>query len=270
MERRGCELKSARFAFTTLLFFACVAAAEAQVKPRPPVALKTPPVRQERVRVSINAGQQANSTMFAEEQQFDHYFEEGSFTLERPFPAAFFYDAGAMVRVWRRLHAGGAVSLFENTGDGSVTARVPHPLFFGQNRSVNGEVSDVSRLEIGQHISAGWLVRAPRNVSLMLFGGPSLFFTKQRFVTELQLSLSQETYPFDTLAFPPVSTEQLSEIVLGYHAGVDATWRFARRFGVGAVIRYAKGRKDFMPTGGTPVELEVGGLHAGGGIRFVF
>jgi hypothetical protein len=48
------------------------------------------------------------------------------------------------------------------------------------------------------------------------------------------------------------------------------TWRFANHIGVGALFRYAAGKKDFTPTNGTPVEVEVGGLHAGGGIRVAF
>ena len=58
--------------------------------------------------------------------------------------------------------------------------------------------------------------------------------------------------------------------MIGYNAGVDMTWRFADHIGVGALLRYAAGKKDFEPTGGTPVEVNVGGLQAGGGLRVAF
>ena len=59
---------------------------------------------------------------------------------------------------------------------------------------------------------------------------------------------------------------------MGYNAGVDMTWRFARNVGVGLLVRYSNGKKEFTPTGtgSQPVEVTVGGLHAGGGLRLIF
>ncbi len=57
---------------------------------------------------------------------------------------------------------------------------------------------------------------------------------------------------------------------MGYNAGVDMTWRFADNFGVGLLVRYSNGKKEFTPTGAQPVEVTVGGLHAGGGLRVLF
>jgi hypothetical protein len=48
------------------------------------------------------------------------------------------------------------------------------------------------------------------------------------------------------------------------------TWRFNDHIGVGALVRYAAGKKDFSPSDATPVEVKVGGLHAGGGLRLIF
>ncbi len=225
---------------------------------------------QERFRVSVNAGQQATSTSFSGEQTFQQYLEQGSFTFERSVPKAPFYDAGLAVRLWRGLHAGAAVSIFENTGSGEIAARVPHPLFFNQQRRVTGEIPGVERREVGQHISAGWAIPAAGGIDFVIFGGPSIFTTEQVFVTTLMLALDKEVYPFDTLAFPGVVTEKKRDNVIGYHAGVDMTWRFTDKVGVGLLVRYGKGTKDFTPTGGAPVEIEVGGLHAGGGLRLIF
>jgi hypothetical protein len=229
-----------------------------------------PAVAQERFRVSVNAGQQSTSTSFSGEQTFQQNLEQGSFTFERSVPKAPFYDAGLAVRLWRGLHAGAAVSIFENTGSGEITARVPHPLFFNQQRTVTGEITGVERREVGQHVSVGWAIPAASGIDFMIFGGPSIFTTEQVFVTTLTLTLDKEVYPFDSLAFPGAVTEKQRDHVIGYHAGVDMTWRFTDKVGVGLLVRYAKGRKDFTPTGGAPVEIEVGGLHAGGGLRLIF
>jgi hypothetical protein len=223
-----------------------------------------------RFRISANLGAQATSNDLSERQNFDRYFEQGSFTLERTIPKALFYDVGGMARVWRGLHGGYAISLFEDSGTGSVTADVPHPLQFNRPRTTEGDVSGIERRETGHHISAGWLIPSTPNVDFMVFGGPSIFVTEQTFVTGLTLSLSQEVFPFDSLTFPGAQTEIHRENIFGYHLGVDMMWRFTRQAGVGLLLRYTGGKKDLTPTGGQPVEINAGGLHAGGGVRLLF
>ena len=234
------------------------------------LTVAAPATAQERFKVSVNVGQQVTSTSFAEEQTFEQYVEEGSFTFGRTVEKAPFFDAGVAVRLWRALHAGAAVSVLEDTGAGDITARVPHPLYFDQPRTVTGQVARVTRREVGQHISVGWEIPATFGLDVLVFGGPSVFTTEQVFVTALMLSLPQEVFPFDSLAFPGAVTEKRREHVIGYHAGADVTWRFTGNIGLGLLIRYASGRKDFSPTGGVPVRIEVGGLHAGGGLRLIF
>jgi hypothetical protein len=256
-----------RVAVLALLILASADPAAAQVTARRRARAAPPQVR---FRISIDAGQQTTRTSFADAQQFEQYFEQGSFTLERTVEKAVFYDAGVAVRLWRELHAGAALSIFDDSGAGALTASVPHPLFFDKRRTVSGEVSNVTRRELGQHISVGWEFPNVDGLDVLIFGGPSVFTTEQLFVTTLTLALDKEVYPFDSLAFPDTVTEKRREDILGYHAGVDMMWRFTRRIGAGLLIRYANGRKDFTPTGGAPVEIEVGGLHVGGGLRVTF
>lgn len=238
-----------------------------------------PAAAQERFRISLNAGQQTTRTTVTQEQTFDRFFEQGSFTFEPTVPKAPIYDLGLAVRLWRGLHAGAAVSIFEKTGTGAVTARVPHPLQFNKPRTTTGDIADVRRLEVGQHFMAGWNIStasgprgrgASRGLDFTLFAGPSIFVVDQLFVTSLMLSLENEVFPFDELAFPGAQTETLRQNVMGYSAGVDMTWRFARNVGVGLLVRYSNGKKEFTPTGTPPVEVTVGGLHAGGGLRVLF
>ncbi|RPI57387.1 MAG: hypothetical protein EHM55_02005 [Acidobacteria bacterium] len=225
---------------------------------------------QERFRVSVNGGRQSTSTELIEEETFQQYFEQGSFTFERTTPRDLFYDVGATVRVWSGLYTGVTVSVFENTGTGELEARVPHPLQFNRPRTTTAELSGVTRREVGQHITIGWMIPATDGLDFTVFGGPSVFTTEQTFVTGLMLSLDKEVFPFDELAFPGAQMERQREHVVGYNAGVDMTWRFTDHVGVGALLRYSAGKKDFTPTGGATVEVEVGGLQAGGGLRLAF
>jgi len=225
---------------------------------------------QERLRIAADVAQQASTTTVSQEQSFDRYFEQGSFTFERTIPQSMVYDVGAMVRIWRGLYAGGALSVFKQTDLGSLTARVPHPLQFNKPRITTGDVADASRSEIGQHIMFGWAIPASRGLDFLVSAGPSIITAEQLFVTRLGLSLEEEVFPFDELAFPRVDTETLRENVMGYNAGVDMTWRLNRRIGIGLLVRYSSGKKEFIPTGALPVEVTVGGLHAGGGVRVLF
>ena len=174
---------------------------------------------QERLRLSANIGQQASTTTVSQEQSFDRYFEQGSFTFERTIPQSLIYDFGAMVRVWRGLYAGGALSMFDQSGPGTVTARVPHPLQFNKPRTTTGDIADANRREFGQHITVGWTIPASGGLDFILSGGPSFFMTEQLFVTRLNLSLQDEVFPFDELAFPRADTETLRENVIGLQRG---------------------------------------------------
>jgi hypothetical protein len=228
---------------------------------------------QERIRISINAGQQTSSTIVKQEQTFERYFEQGSFTFERLVPTAVIYDLGLTVRLWRGLHAGAAVSVFDDkSGAGTLTARVPHPLQFNKPRTVTGDVPNATRREVGQHLMFGWNVKTAGGVEFLLFAGPSIIATDQLVVKSLTLELDKEVFPFDELAFPPVDSETLRENVMGYNVGVDMAWRFARNVGVGLLVRFSEGTQAFTPTpsGATPVDVTVGGLQAGGGLRLVF
>ncbi len=229
-----------------------------------------PASAQDRFRISVDIGRQTTSTDLTEVQTFQQYFEQGSFTFERTTPQDLFYDIGVAVRVWSGLHAGLSVSVFDSTGPGELEARVPHPLQFNRPRTTTGEIAAVTRHEVGQHITFGWLIPAAHGIDFALFAGPSVFTTEQTFVTGLMLSIDKEVFPFDALAFPGAQTEKQREHIIGYNAGVDMSWRFSDHIGVGAVLRYAAGKKDFAPTGGATVEVEVGGLQAGGGLRLAF
>ena len=234
---------------------------------------------QDRFRISINAGQQTSSQIVKQEQTFDRYFEQGSFTFERAVPRAVTYDLGVTARLWRALHAGAAMSMFDESmfGDksraGTVTARVPHPLQFNKPRTVTGEIPNAARREVGQHLMFGWTVQTARGLDFLLFAGPSIFATDQLVVNSLTLTLDKEVFPFDELAFPAVESETLRENVMGYNAGVDMTWRFRRNVGIGLLLRYSEGKQEFTPTrpiGAVPVDVRVGGLQAGGGLRLIF
>jgi len=131
-------------------------------------------------------------------------------------------------------------------------------------------VNGVNRRETAVHFDVSWPMKAAGGLEFTPFAGPSIFQTEQGLVTILNLTLANEVYPYDTLKFPGASTEAIRDKVNGYNAGVDMTWKFDKHFGLGVLIRYSHGTKDFIPAGGQPVKIETGGIHAGGGLRVIF
>jgi hypothetical protein len=234
------------------------------------VAAASPAVAQDRLRVSVGAGQQVSESTFRQSLTFQQYLEQADLTLERAIPKKVVFDVGATLRIWRGLRAGAAVSAFKANGSGTVTAHVPHPLQFKQPRTTTGEIPGVDRKETATHIQIGWTVPTAGGLEFMPFAGPSILQTEQVFVTKLNVTLANEVFPFDTLAFPGVATETIKDSVMGYNAGVDMTWRFSKNVGIGALIRYSHGTKDYTPTGGQATKVEAGGLQAGGGLRLIF
>ena len=52
--------------------------------------------------------------------------------------------------------------------------------------------------------------------------------------------------------------------------GVDVIWAFSRNVGVGGLLRFTRATTTITPGEGRTIELELGGLQAGGGIRILF
>jgi hypothetical protein len=259
-------MRSQLAALGAAVLLGSVAPARGQVPTRP----RVPARALDHVRLMINAGEQASSIMLNDTQTFQQYQEQGTFTLGRTIGKRPFYDGGVAFHIVSGLHAGVSFSFFKDTGSGAVTAQVPHPFFFNQLRTTSGAASGVDRKETAVHIQVSWTERAAGGIEFTAFGGPSIFQTEQGLATKLNLTLANEVYPYDTLSFPGVTTQTVKDNVNGYNAGADMTWKLGKTFGLGALIRYSHGQKNFTPTGGQVVKIEAGGLHAGGGLRVVF
>ena len=143
-------------------------------------------------------------------------------------PKAVIYDFGASVRLWRELYAGAAVSIFETTGDGTLTARVPHPLQFNKPRTTTGDIADATRTEIGTHIMFGWMIPAAGGVDFSAVSQDRRSSRPNSSSSRASPCRSTRRFSRSTSwRFPAHETETLRENVAGYNAGVDMTWRFA-------------------------------------------
>ena len=100
--------------------------------------------------------------------------------------------------------AAGQVGVSRYTLDVSsrVSARVPHPMFFGRDRSISGTIP-LTRDETAVHSQALAIVPATRSVTVTLFGGPTFLTVEQGLVTDVRFT---HAYPYDGAEFSDAMT----------------------------------------------------------------
>ena len=217
--------------------------------------------------LSVNVGFQAAPAAFTADTTFIANVETGTFSTDYRFKSAALVDIGGGARIWRNLGVGVSVSYFTNKDDVDVTTRVPHPFFFNQLRTVTGQLSGVERREIGVHIQAMWMIPAGTHLQIGVLGGPSVIMVRQGLVTAVNIT---DTYPFDTPTFRSADSAAQSRHAVGFHAGIDASYLFNQRIGVGGVARFARARATFDLADGGTVKADLGGAQVAGGLRVRF
>ncbi len=137
--------------------------------------------------VSINGGYQASSTDFRNSIAITEFVEQGSVDSSYNVKAGPQLDVAGGARVWRSLGIGIGITRFSKSGTASVAGKIPHPFFFNQTRSVEGEAAGLKREELAFHIQAMAIVPGGERLSLAVFAGPSFFNVKQGIVQKLQV-----------------------------------------------------------------------------------
>lgn len=222
---------------------------------------------QDRVRVDISAGEQTTTTLFSQAGTFEEFLENASFNVANEVKTDAFYDVGVTIRLWRGLSTGLAVSYFTKGDSAAVEASIPHPFFFDRPRSINGPGAGLKRTETGVHIVVGWTVPATDRFELTFAGGPSVFQVQQDLVQRVSYSHS---YPYDAAQFTGVAAQRIKDHAVGGNASANVTWKLSRHVGIGAALRYSHATLDASIVSSESTSFDVGGLHAGGGLRFMF
>lgn len=173
------------------------------------------------------------------------------------------FALGGGVRVWRRLAIGIEVSRVSHADDADVSAKVPHPFFFNQPRSVSGTATGLNRAELGIHVLAAWVAPLSNRWQLALSGGPSWINVDQDLVTDVTVT---QTYPYDTATFAGVTTQKITKNHAGFNVGAEADFLFTPRAGLAFGARYSHARVPLSSTAST----DAGGGHVSAGLRLRF
>lgn len=219
--------------------------------------------------ISANGTYQPAAGSFTEKVEFQEFVETG--TIETTFePSASVMLEGMLgIRLWRSfgLGAGGSTSGpgARDRASGTVTARIPHPLYFNQPREISGDAG-LTRGETAIHVNVLYFRQVSPKILAVIGAGPTFFQVEQTFVEDV---LYDHEYPYDTATFRGVERDTESASGIGFNAGIDLTWRFSKSFGVGGVVRYSQGSLAFTP-GERRLTIDAGGLQAGLGLRAIF
>jgi hypothetical protein len=208
---------------------------------------------------------QTSSSTFEEDSSYDLNQELATVSAAHEIEPGFVWEFSAGGHVYKQLGFGFAVSYFKRDDGAHVAASLPHPFFFEQPRSVSGDATGLEREELGIHLDAMFLLPLTERFQISVFGGPSFFRLNQELVDSIQVA---ESYPYDEAEFSGVnegsSGWEWSNV--GYNVGAEASVFFTQYIGVGASIRYSDADVEFDRSSG-PLQVKVGGLQVGGGLR---
>jgi hypothetical protein len=222
--------------------------------------------KNERGAIYINYGYLSGTSDVQSTVSFPVNVETGTFTSKfdvKPGPAL---DAGARVRIWKRLGAGVAFTSFATNRDATVTAQIPHPFFFGRPRAIEGTAS-IERKETAVHVRAVVTSPGGRKLQAAAFAGPVFFSVDQTLVDKVTYS---DAYPFDTATFRSAATRRVKTSKTGFGIGADVAYYFMKHVGVGLSGTYAKIDFNLKAVDDSTVSVSAGGGIAGLGIRIRF
>jgi hypothetical protein len=217
-----------------------------------------------RVAVSVSAAGQLTTTSFSQSITFEQYSEAGSLSAAYSFRPKPVVDAGVSVRIWGPFGVGVSGSYGGDSATAQISASVPNPLVFGQPRQVDGP-ADVSHTEVGIHIEAVYWVEPTPRTEIVVSGGPSVFRVDQDFVSNVTYT---QSYPYTTVTYQSAELLRERQTVNGFNIGGEVGWKLASHMSLSAGLRFSHATASFSDASATPVTI--GGLHVGGGVRFLF
>jgi hypothetical protein len=226
-----------------------------------------PPQPTERIFISVDGLYQAGTDDFDDAATFPLNAETANFaTVYDVKPGPAFSIAGSGL-VTRRFAVGVGVSRFQRATPVALTASLPHPFFFNRPRPLSGDVVGLNREELAVHVQARALFPSRGRLQAMVFGGPSFFSVKQDVLMEVGYT---EAYPYDIVTSGPGEITEVSTSKPGFNVGADVGFFFTRQLGVGGTVQYSGATMELDSAGGDTVDVRIGGLQVGGGLRLRF
>ena len=182
-------------------------------------------------------------------------------------PAAWSFDVGGALQVWRQLGVGVAYARFTHSDLGMGTGEVPHPFFASQCRLAPAELLSLEHRQRMTHLQILWTEPVWDRLDVTVSVGPSFINIAQAVLSGLEVS--EVAAPYTTIRVDELTTAEQVVNTVGVHIGADATYMVTPKIGAGFYVRFVGGSAD-LTTLGDVVSVDVGGVQTGAGIRVRF
>ena len=226
-----------------------------------------PPSERKRI-VSVNLGMQVINDAFKNRVTFQQYGETGAFDAHYDFTGHVSFDGDLAVRPWKEFAVGVAVSHVAMQTNVRIDAEVPNQYFAEYPHLVSGVRGGLDRREIGLHLQGQFWRRIGETFLVRGTLGPTIFMVRQDLVSRIGTRESAVDYEKVLLESHQATTVTAGAV--GFNLGFDGTWFVTRRLGLGLTLRYSRGTATVRLGRRSPTPLELGGTHAGAGLRLAF
>jgi opacity protein-like surface antigen len=194
------------------------------------------------------------------------YVEEATFQGDWTRSTGPAFGLGGSYQILSGLSVGAAFEFLSSTPTETFQASLPHPLYFDNDRNLEGGPTSLSYKENAAHFLLSYTRAAGRFV-VAISGGPSYFMTKTEVIDTFTYT---ESYPFDEATLESVQPGTFDANGLGFNVGGWVGFRIVDSLAVGADLRFSQGKPKFTTSAGNEVEVDAGGARVGVGIRLLF
>jgi opacity protein-like surface antigen len=193
------------------------------------------------------------------------YQETQTLTSKYSYKSAPGFEASAGTLFTRAVGVSAAVSRISSTKSVTVTGSIPHPFYFGQPRTLSGQVQAL-REETAVHVQVFGVSHLSPRFEVSVGAGPSFFLVTQDIVQNVTYS---ESYPFDTVTFTGATLKRESKNRVGYNVQVGVGVAITRMIAWQTNGRWSNAKLTFDQATKT-LEAEAGRGQVSTGIRFNF
>ncbi len=246
--------------FAALMLLVVTVQAQAQVTPW-----------EDRVFVNVNFGYQNRAaTDIATSKTSTIYDETATVSSTQTIESSGgMFDVAGGIRLFGNFGIGVGYNRLSREAAGTITAKVPHPLFYDQPRTASAEIANLKHQETALHLMGVFVLPITNKFDVTLSAGPTFFNLEQQTISG-DAQYSEAGAPYNSITLNSVTKVTTKEKKVGYNVGADLTVRITTNIGIGGFARYAAAKIEIVPSAGEALEVNVGGLQFGGGIRLRF
>jgi len=208
--------------------------------------------------VNINVGAQPRRQSLSTSSSLSIYGETATFSSSQSIGNGAIFEIDGGYKLLGNLGVKVSYSSFSKGGSASVTATVPHPLFFDQFKTTTQTAAGLDHTEHTVTVEAIYFMPLTEKIDLSFSIGPAFVTVKQGFVSSINVIPGTQDVT--------VATTTDSATSVGATAGFDGSYLFHRNVGAGLWVRYVGGTVTIPGAG----DLKAGGFNGGIGLRLRF